>query len=85
MITQDITLEPATARAIYLSADTIASPGKLTALLDMVDRTELNAVVIDVKADNSGLVLYDSKLPIVEELGTSNHIITDLGLWIFAN
>lgn len=78
VVTQDITLQPAIARAIYLSADTIASPGKLSALLDMVDRTELNAVVIDVKADNSGLVLYNSKLPIVEQLGTSNGIIADL-------
>jgi hypothetical protein len=78
VLTQDVKLEPFVAKAIYLSADTIASPGKLQSLLDLVDRTELNAVVIDVKADNSGLVLYDSKLPIVEELGTRQQIIPDL-------
>ena len=78
VVSQDVTLAPVFPRAIYLSADTIASPGKLAALLDMVDRTELNAVVIDVKADNSGLVLYDSRLPIVEQLGSSNKIIADL-------
>ncbi len=78
VLTQDVTLQPFVVRAIYLSADTIASPGKLQSLLDLVDRTELNAVVIDVKADNSGLVLYDSKLPAVQQMGTKQQIIPDL-------
>lgn len=78
VITQNVTLQPFVAKAIYLSADTVATPGKLQALLDLVDRTELNAVVIDVKADNTGAVLYDSKLPIVEELDTANAIISNL-------
>src|SRR5437870_3309973 len=78
VITQDVTLEPLVARAIDLNADTIASPGKLQTLLDLVDRTELSAVVIDVKADNSGMVLYDSRLPLVKQLGTVHQIIPDL-------
>jgi hypothetical protein len=78
VVTQDVTLEPFVARAIYLNADSIATPGKLQALLDMVDRTELSAVVIDVKADNSGLVLYDSKLPEVQSMGVVNQLIPDL-------
>jgi hypothetical protein len=78
VITQDVTLEPLVARAIYVNADSIATPGKLQALLDLVDTTELTAVVIDVKADNSGMVLYDSQLPLVKQLGVSNQIIPDL-------
>jgi hypothetical protein len=78
VITQDVRLEPIFPRAIYLSADTIASPSKLASLLNLVDRTELNAVVIDVKADNSGTVLYASKLPIVHDLRAASPIITDL-------
>ena len=78
VVTQDVTLEPFVARAIYLNADTIATPGKLQQLLDMVDRTELSAVVIDVKADNSGLVLYDSQLPDVQGMGVINQLIPDL-------
>lgn len=78
VVTQNVKLDPFVARAIYLSADTVATPGKLRALLDLVDRTELNAVVIDVKADNTGAILYDSRLPIVEELDTANPIISDL-------
>lgn len=78
VVTQDVRLEPIYPRAIYLSADTIASPSKLASLLNLVDRTELNAVVIDVKADNSGTVLYDSDLPVVRELRSATPIIPDL-------
>ena len=78
VMTQNVSLEPMVVKAIYLSADTVASPGKLQALLDMVDRTELNAVVIDVKGDNSGSVLYDSRSEMIKEVGTINQIIPDL-------
>ncbi len=78
VLTQDVTLEPFVERAVYLNADSIATPGKLQLLLDLVDRTELSAVVIDVKADNSGMVLYDSKLPLVQSLGVTNQLIPDL-------
>lgn len=76
--TLDITLDPFVAKAIYISADSVATPGKLQALMDLLDRTELNAAVIDVKADNTGVVLYGSKLPIVQELDTARAIIPDL-------
>jgi hypothetical protein len=78
VMSQDVMIQPFVARAIYINADTIATPGKLQELLDLVDRTELSAVVIDVKADNSGMILYDSKLPAVQELGVGNQIIPDL-------
>ncbi|MEP6774097.1 MAG: putative glycoside hydrolase, partial [Chloroflexota bacterium] len=78
VVTQNVTLTPFVARAIYINSDTIATPGKLQALLDLVDRTELNSVVIDVKADNSGQVLYASQLPLVQQLNTSDPIISDL-------
>lgn len=74
----DVTLEPFTARAIYINADSAATPGTLQRLMDMLDRTELNAVVIDVKADSTGVVLYSSKLPLVQELDTARAIIPDL-------
>ncbi len=78
VLTQNVSLAPFVAKAIYINADSIATPGKLQALLDLVDRTELNAVVIDVKADNSGQILYDSKLPLVQQLNTARKIIPDL-------
>lgn len=76
--TLDVTLEPFTARSIYINADSAATPGTLQHLIDMLDRTELNAVVIDVKADTSGVILYSSKLPLVQELDTARAIIPDL-------
>jgi hypothetical protein len=79
VLTQNVTLQPFVAKAIYINADTVATPGKLQALLALVDRTELNAMVIDVKADNSGRVLYASDNPVVKQLGTSDPIIPDLG------
>lgn len=79
VVTQNVTLEPFTVKAIYISGDSIATPGKYQGLLDLIDRTELNAVVIDVKADNSGQVLYASELPLVQQLGTASPLISDLG------
>jgi hypothetical protein len=76
--TLDVTLEPFTAKAIYINADSAATPGTLQQLIGLLDRTELNAVVIDVKADNSGIVLYSSKLALVQELDTARAIIPDL-------
>lgn len=78
VVTQNVTLTPFVAKAIYINSDTIATPGKLQALLDLVDSTELNSVVIDVKADNSGQVLYASQLPLVQQLNTSDPIISNL-------
>ncbi|MFL5733876.1 MAG: putative glycoside hydrolase [Chloroflexia bacterium] len=78
VVTQDVTLEPMVAKAINVNADSIATPGKLQALLDLVDRTELTAVVVDVKGDNSGNLLYDSQLPLAQQLGVIHPIIPDL-------
>lgn len=78
VMTHNVSLQPFIAKAIYLNADTIATPGRLTPLIELIERTELNAVVIDVKADNSGSVLYNSELPLVRELGTANPVIPNL-------
>ncbi|MEO8286449.1 MAG: putative glycoside hydrolase [Chloroflexota bacterium] len=78
VVTQNVTLQPFIAKAIYINGDSLATPGTLQTLLDLVDRSELNAVVIDVKADNSGRVLYASGLQQVQELGTADAVISDL-------
>jgi hypothetical protein len=38
-------------------------------LIELVETTELNAVVIDVKSDE-GYIYYDSELPLVEQVGS---------------
>jgi len=45
--------KPERVKGIYLSSATAGSPERLEALLDLADRTELNAMVIDIKDDDS--------------------------------
>lgn len=55
-------------KGIYLTATSAASPKKLDEMIALIDRTELNGVVIDIK-DYRGLILYDSQVPLARELG----------------
>ncbi|MEC0230865.1 putative glycoside hydrolase [Paenibacillus alba] len=64
-------------KGIYVSAWS-AVGNKFEQLLTLVDQTDLNAMVIDVKND-SGQVTYASTIPAVNEIGAnSNVIIQDL-------
>lgn len=56
-------------KGIYLTAYTAANESARNALIDLIDRTELNAVVIDIK-DYTGNVLYDSDVPEVDTYHT---------------
>src|SRR3989338_1503176 len=58
-----------TVKGIFLTAVSANSPTKLDAIIKLIDETELNAVVIDIK-DFSGYILYNSKVPLVNELKT---------------
>lgn len=60
-----------TVKGLYLTAYSANDPKKLDEIIGLIDRTELNAVVIDVK-DYSGHILYDSNLDMVNDLGTEN-------------
>jgi hypothetical protein len=69
---------PRHVRGIYLNAWTAGSRGRRARLIDMVQRTELNTVVIDIK-DASGYVSHDSGVPIAREIGATGEIrIKDL-------
>lgn len=69
-----IELEPFYSKALYVTAAVAARWNLLMQYFDIIDATELNAIVIDIKSDlrgDLGLVYYDSQVPIVRELGTS--------------
>lgn len=73
--TLDVALEPvkpvedtSEAKGIYIAFGLLAYQDKVEALLDMVARTELNAIVVDVKAD-SGRLAYHSEDPLALEIG----------------
>jgi hypothetical protein len=83
--TADLKVEPFTAKAIYITAATASSKAALSEIFDLVDQTELNAVVIDIKLDiagDVGGVGYLSTNPLVLEAGTSEDYL-DMA-WIVA-
>ncbi|MGQ9550303.1 MAG: putative glycoside hydrolase [Roseiflexus sp.] len=68
-----IELEPFYSKALYITAAVASRWSLLTTYFDIIDATELNSIVIDIKSDlrdDLGLVYYDSQVPIVRELGT---------------
>jgi len=69
--------EPIKVKALYLTAYSAGSADKIKETIDLINKTELNAIVIDIK-DYSGYLLYDSKIPLVNELGVKKKLIRDL-------
>jgi hypothetical protein len=59
---------PVEAKAIYVTGWVAGSQNRMKALMDLVDRTDLNAVVIDIK-DYSGYVSYKMDVPEVRASG----------------
>ncbi|MBI2037592.1 MAG: putative glycoside hydrolase [Candidatus Magasanikbacteria bacterium] len=68
--------EPIKVKGVYLTAYSAGSDKKLGSIIDLINKTELNAVVIDVK-DYSGKVLYDSKVALVDDLKLQDVRIKD--------
>ena len=70
--TLDVVLQPLeatfAAKGIYIAFGLLASEEKVRALIDMVARTELNAIVVDMKGDSGGLA-YHSQNPLALEIG----------------
>ncbi len=63
----DVTLEPRIVRALRVSSYVAADADQFAALLDLADKTMVNALVFDTK-DESGYVLYESNVPQAIEL-----------------
>lgn len=64
----DVSLQPFSARALYAPAAVFETPGRLEAMLDLIDRTEVNAMVIDVK-ETDGRLYYATDLPEAAAVG----------------
>lgn len=63
-------------KAIYLTGWTAGTHKSFTNLVALADRTEINAMVIDVKDD--GDVTYDVDVPLVKEVHANLHMIKDI-------
>jgi hypothetical protein len=57
-------------RGLYIPFGLLSKPDTVRELLDLIARTELNALVVDVKGDR-GYLAYDSQIPLAVELGVS--------------
>lgn len=64
-------------KGIYISSWIAGSPELFAKQIDLADRTEINAMVIDVK-DATGYVSYDSDVALADELGLEEHRIKDI-------
>lgn len=70
----EIRLAPFSPRALYLSFYGVGSKALRDPALKMIEETELNALVIDVKGDR-GMIPYRSTVPLAAEVG-GQRIIT---------
>ena len=64
---------PRTVKGLYLSYHGVGDRTIRGRVFDLLDRTELNAVVIDVKGDE-GYVPYDSQVPLAREAGATARV-----------
>jgi hypothetical protein len=64
---------PEHVKAIYLNAWAAGSTKKLGKLIDIADKTEINAFVIDVK--EAGEISYQSKVKLAREIGAAKEYI----------
>ena len=69
-----IELVPFTPKALYLSFYGIGSKILKDSALKLIEETELNALVIDVKGDR-GIITYKSSIPLAEEIGAQKMTI----------
>jgi hypothetical protein len=63
-------LDPMSVRAVYLTYYGVGDRGLRQNVLSLVDRTDVNAVVIDVKGDR-GKLTYKSAVPLAERIGAN--------------
>jgi len=66
--TVDLVMEPFEARALYAPAAIFEAPGQLEVMLELLERTEANALVIDVK-ETDGRLYYATDLESAAEVG----------------
>ena len=68
-MTKNVALEPFEAHALYAPAAVFEAPGRLDEMLALIDRTEINAMVIDVK-ETGGNLYWATDLPIARQVGS---------------
>jgi hypothetical protein len=68
----DLALKRNEVKALYMTYFAIGHPSFRERMFHLLDTTELNAVVIDVKGDPA-LLAYRSRVPLAEQIGANAH------------
>lgn len=68
---------PDNVRALYMSGWVAGSENFRNSLIKIVDETELNAVVIDIK-DSTGRISFHTNNPEIQKIGSSENRIKDI-------
>jgi len=63
----DAALEPFESRGVYIPFGLLVKEDKILEIIDLVRRTELNTIVLDVKGDRAWLA-YPSEMPVAKEI-----------------
>jgi hypothetical protein len=71
-------LDPFIAKGVYVPYWLLAVPDRLQKILDLVEATELNAIVVDIKSDE-GRIAHASALEIAQESNALYPDLQDLG------
>jgi hypothetical protein len=69
-VRSQLQIRPVDVKAIYLTSWSAATPGRLAWAVSLIKRSELNAVVIDIK-DYTGKVVFVSADPLIAAVGSS--------------
>ncbi len=67
-MSRDVTMQPFAARALYAPASVFEGTGRLGEMLALIDKTEANAMVIDVK-ETAGNLYWATDLPEAKAVG----------------
>jgi hypothetical protein len=70
----ELTLRPQKVKALYLSTYGAASPKIRNAALEVLERNNMNALVIDVKGDR-GFIPFKVDIPLAEQVGAQKTIL----------
>lgn len=69
---------PESVKAIYMTSWIAGTPSlRKPRILDVIDTTEINSVVIDIK-DDTGKVSFITDDPVIEDLGWSENRVSDM-------
>ena len=68
-------------KSIYLTGYSAGWKERREKLVKLVEDTELNSIVIDIK-DASGRIFFDTNIPLADEIGSEQIRIPDLKDWL---